>query len=74
MTNQEVIEILKYIKARKADPDNDEKYALDIAIKALEKDMCSTCKHYDANYGETCLNPNGTCRVFENDGYEPRGE
>ena len=37
---------------------------------ALEKDKCSSCKHYDKDYGETCLNPEGTCRVFEYDGYE----
>lgn len=44
--------------------------ALDLAIKALEKDKCSSCKHYDKDYGETCLNPEGTCRVFAYDGYE----
>jgi hypothetical protein len=44
--------------------------ALNTAIEALEKDKCSSCKHYDKDYGETCLNPEGTCRVFEYDGYE----
>jgi len=52
----------------KYDPEMTE--ALDLAIKALEKDKCSSCKHYDKDYGETCLNPEGTCRVFEYDGYE----
>ena len=37
MTNDEAIEILKYIKARKADPDNNEKEALDLAIKVLSE-------------------------------------
>lgn len=41
-----------------------------LVIKALERDKCSSCKHYDKDYGETCLNPEGTCRVFEYDGYE----
>lgn len=35
---------------------------------------CLTCKHYDIDYRDTCLNPNGSCRVFEDDGYEPRSE
>jgi hypothetical protein len=43
---------------------------LKLALKALEKDKCSSCKHYDKDYGETCLNPEGTCRVFAYDGYE----
>ena len=48
--------------------------AIDLAIKALEKDKCSSCKHYDKDYGETCLNPEGTCRVFEYDGYKEAEE
>ena len=51
-----------------------QKEAYELAIKALNKDKCSTCKHYDADYGDTCLNPSGTCKVFEYDGYEPKGE
>lgn len=49
------------------------KAEFDLAIKALEKDKCSSCKHYDKDYGETCLNPEGTCRVFAYDGYEKGG-
>lgn len=47
---------------------------INIAIKALEKDKCSTCEHYDKDYGETCLNPSGSCRVFEYDRYEEKEE
>ena len=74
MTNKEAIEILKGYKQRlecscsnKLDKDIEAFY---MAIKALEKDKCSSCKHCDKDYGETCLNPEGTCRVFEYDGYE----
>ena len=65
MTNKEAIEKLKEISFMTG-----YKQALDLAIKALEKDKCSSCKHYDKDYGETCLNSEGTCRVFEYDGYE----
>ena len=72
MTNKEAIEQLKWVKKRICDitysPESFE--ALNVAINALEKDKCSSCKHYDKDYGETCLNPEGTCRVFEYDGYE----
>ena len=73
MTNKEAIEILDAFRftddaLRKAF--YKEEKAIDMAIKALEKDKCSSCKHYDKDYGETCLNPEGTCRVFEYDGYE----
>ena len=78
MTNKEAIEQLICIKRIKEDfhsPVNkNDIEALNLAIKALEKDKCSTCKHYDVTYGDICLNPSGTCRVFEYDGYEPKGE
>lgn len=72
MTNKEAIEKLGYIKNQYHVMLNFTDYddVFDIAIKALEKDKCSSCKHYDKDYGETCLNPEGTCRVFEYDGYE----
>ena len=77
MTNEEIIERLSRLLNEVYNEDRDgyeDDIALQLAIKALQKDMCLTCKHYDPNYGETCLNPSGTCRVFEYDGYEPRGE
>lgn len=75
MTNKEVIEVIKKLvedeQIFKAVSFTDtERQALDLAIKALEKDKCSSCRHYDKDYGETCLNPSGTCRVFEYDRYE----
>lgn len=81
MTNKDAIEWLKlnYPKDKIIGSDAvgdiilDNQYVrkvYDLAIKALEKDKCSSCKHYDKDYGETCLNPEGTCRVFEYDGYE----
>ena len=70
MTNQEVISRLNKLYFKSVTED---RKAIMLAIKSVEKDMCINCKHYDANYGETCLNPSGTCRVFEYDGYEPRG-
>jgi len=71
MTNKEAIEILTHIKnTPQITWTNGADVAFDLAIKALEKDKCSSCKHYDKDYGETCLNPEGTCRVFEYDGYE----
>lgn len=81
VTKEEVIkelEILKYDCTLK----RTEKI-LDYAIKAVKDadikeynfmPKCLTCKHYDANYRDTCLNPNGSCRVFEDDGYEPKHE
>lgn len=75
MNNSEAIEQLKWVKKRISNitysPESFE--ALNLAIKALEKDKCSSCKHYDKDYGETCLNPEGTCRVFAYDGYEKGG-
>lgn len=72
MNNKEAIFVLK--KELDGIPSDIDKSALekavDLAIKALEKDKCSSCKHYDKDYGETCLNPEGTCRVFEYDGYK----
>lgn len=73
MTNKEALEILDHNWTRLVNSDYTDTelgQALDLAIKALEKDKCSSCKHYDKDYGETCLNPSGTCRVFEYDGYE----
>lgn len=71
MTNKEAID---YMNALQAKCENGyEAEAINLAIKALEKDKCSSCKHYDKDYGETCLNPEGTCRVFEYDGYEKGG-
>ena len=46
MTNDEVIEILKYIKARKADPDNNENEALDLAIENLKEQRPTVRFHY----------------------------
>jgi hypothetical protein len=69
MTNKEAIAILENLKAQ-GETFFSQRLALDLAIEALEKDKCSSCKHYDKDYGETCLNPEGTCRVFEYDGYE----
>lgn len=72
MTNKEAIFVLK--KELDGIPSDIDKSALekavDLAINALEKDKCSSCKHCDKDHGETCLNPEGTCRVFEYDGYE----
>ena len=77
MTNKEAIEWLeRVITLHEVEDmnvtltDRREYEALNLAIKALEKDKCSSCKHYDKDYGETCLNPEGTCRVFEYDRYE----
>lgn len=73
MNNKEAIIIIEGIRRDILPNDGvkrTEDIALDLAIKALEKDKCSTCMHYDKDYGETCLNPEGTCRVFEYDGYE----
>ena len=74
MTNKEAIEYGekwdKAIESRGDTPFSEARQFLNLAIKALEKDKCSTCMHYDKDYGETCLNPSGTCRVFEYDGYE----
>lgn len=72
----DVIESIKKMRVSDAFMNLPEPYIVtfdrffNIAIKALEKDKCSSCKHYDKDYGETCLNPEGTCRVFEYDGYE----
>lgn len=68
MTNKEAIERLNLMQERCCNGYDAE--AINLAIKALEKDKCSSCKHYDKDYGETCLNPEGTCRVFEYDGYK----
>ena len=72
MTNKEAIAILENLKTQ-GEAFFSRRLALDLAIKALEKDKCSSCKHYDKDYGETCLNPEGTCRVFAYDGYEKGG-
>ena len=37
MDNETTIKILEYIKSHKADPDNEEKEAIDFAIKALKR-------------------------------------
>lgn len=76
MTNKEALEILDHNWTRLVNSDYTDielGQAQDLAIKALEKDKCSSCKHYDKDYGETCLNPEGTCRVFAYDGYEEGG-
>lgn len=73
MNNKEAIEILNdfnNVEGSAVISMTSLREAIDLAIKALEKDKCSSCKHYDKDYGETCLNPEGTCRVFEYDGYE----
>lgn len=71
MNNKEAIAILTHNWKYRELIDNSYQYeALDLAIKALEKDKCSSCKHYDKDYGETCLNPEGSCRVFAYDGYK----
>lgn len=76
MTNKEAISNLKDIKKIIYEvfpmTEEDKELSLDLAIKALKKDKCSSCKHYHKDYGETCLNPEGTCRVFEYDGYEEK--
>ena len=72
MTNKEAIYIINNRLNTYYCTDEDLQ-ALDLAIKALEKDKCSSCKHYDKDYGETCLNPEGSCRVFAYDGYEKGG-
>ena len=73
MTNKEAIAILENLKTQ-GEAFFSRRLALDLAINALEKDKCSSCKHYDKDYGETCLNPEGTCRVFEYDGYKEAEE
>jgi len=72
MTNKEAVKIIKSSMLMHSYLYSAEELeeAFDLAIKALEKDKCSSCKHYDKDYGETCLNPEGTCRVFEYDRYE----
>lgn len=75
MTNEEAIKWLEsidknYIHGGDEWYDEQRHEAIKTAIKALEKDKCSSCKHYDKDYEKTCLNPEGTCRVFEYDGYE----
>lgn len=77
MTNKEAIERLRHIRVYDIYPKSaseETKQSLDLAVKALEKDKCSSCKHYDKDYGETCLNPEGTCRVFYYERYEEAKE
>ena len=46
MTNKEAIEHLKELKILRIEfPNALQEQALDLAIKALEKDKCSSCKH-----------------------------
>ena len=73
MTNKEAIAILENLKTQ-GEAFFSRRLALDLSIKNKKKDKCSSCKHYDKDYGETCLNPEGTCRVFEYDGYKEAEE
>lgn len=73
MNNKEAMEILTQIKnTSQITWSNRSDVAFDLAIEALEKDKCSSCKHYDKDYGETCLNPEGTCHVFYYERYEEK--